>query len=36
MPLTALALALAAACTHALGNVLVGRARDTEAAVAIV
>lgn len=36
MPATALGLALAAACTHALGNVLVGRARDTEAALAIV
>lgn len=36
MPLSALGLALAAAVSHALGNVLVGRSRDTEATTAIV
>src|SRR5919198_1840857 len=35
MPLTALLLALAAACVHALWNVLLARARDIEAATAV-
>ena len=35
MPLSALALALAAAFVHALWNVLLARARDPEAATAV-
>jgi drug/metabolite transporter (DMT)-like permease len=35
MPVSALALALAAACLHALWNVLLARARDVEAATAV-
>jgi drug/metabolite transporter (DMT)-like permease len=35
MPLTALLLALAAACVHALWNVVLARARDIEAATAV-
>src|ERR1700758_1152226 len=35
MPVSALGLALAAACVHALWNVLLARARDVEAATAV-
>src|ERR1051325_7616368 len=35
MPTSALALALAAACVHALWNILLARARDVEAATAV-
>lgn len=36
MPLAALGLALGAACLHALWNVLLARARDVQAATAVV
>ena len=35
MPTSALLLALAAACVHALWNILLARARDVEAATAV-
>ena len=35
MPTSALVLALAAACVHALWNILLARARDVEAATAV-